>query len=531
MRIRFIYILFASLMFAVAAPQSQAQSMSNKEKRQQARKFEQHIVNQGETAYSISKRYGITVTELADDNQGIDITHLPIGASLRIRKDSMGKSGTQSIDKSMDKLSKTLNDSSSQYIYHIIEKGETFYSLTHKHNTTEQQLRNDNENLAEGLKAGAIIKIRKQGATEIETPTQIAPIPEPEHERIRQISAGERVNIAMMLPLKSSGAKGFYEFYQGALIALEDLKSKGYSAELNIFNVDKSPSVVDEIIDDNRLNNINLIIGPVYEQAMEPVISFARKKGIAVVSPLASVENIESSMLYVMPPTSQSKYNKLREDILTGGDQNVVMITTSNDDAEFVREVKHILPNGYATFNYSSSMATSELERIIDGNRENIFVVASSSETTIDQLLARISSIQSNFIARSIKNPIIKIVGSSRWQRFTNIDKNLFFKLNLCFVTNYIAERNNPQVAQFDKRYVAAFGSLPSLFSYRGYDAVKLFVPAVIDSDGSFNYKVNALDSRPLQTPYKFSETDSKSFLNNQWALVIYHDDYTVEVR
>lgn len=38
--------------------------------------FDTHVVNQGETAYSISKRYGISLATLMEDNPGFDPAHL-----------------------------------------------------------------------------------------------------------------------------------------------------------------------------------------------------------------------------------------------------------------------------------------------------------------------------------------------------------------------------------------------------------------------------------------------------------------------
>ena len=54
--------------------------------RKKKRLFEIHTVNQGETAYSISKRYGVGLDVLMEDNEGFDPTHLSIGQQINIRK-------------------------------------------------------------------------------------------------------------------------------------------------------------------------------------------------------------------------------------------------------------------------------------------------------------------------------------------------------------------------------------------------------------------------------------------------------------
>ena len=156
----------------------------------------------------------------------------------------------------------------------------------------------------------------------------------------------------------------------------------------------------------------------------------------------------------------------------------------------------------------------------------------SSDETTTDAILAYISSIQNSLIARSVLNPSIRVVGSSRWARFRNIEKNLFFKLNLRYVTSYHADRGNQRVLNFDRRYIADFGSIPSLYAYRGYDVTKLFVGTVKLHGSDFVRYLNEAELPLLQTPYRFvQKAPGRKFENGEWALVCYNNNYTIEVR
>ncbi len=113
-------------------------------------------------------------------------------------------------------------------------------------------------------------------------------------------------------------------------------------------------------------------------------------------------------------------------------------------------------------------MGGTALEGLLSGEKENVIVVLASDETNIDGILAYVSSVQNSLTSRSIKNPAIQVIGSSRWARLQNIERNLFFKLNLRYVTSYHADRGNERVLNFDRRYVSAFNSLPSLYAYRG---------------------------------------------------------------
>ncbi len=91
----------------------------------------------------------------------------------------------------------------------------------------------------------------------------------------------------------------------------------------------------------------------------------------------------------------------------------------------------------------------------------------------------------------------------------------------------------NPAVAAFYRRYLESFGMLPSLFSYRGYDVAKLFITAIHDGDGDGGNgrSINRADVSLLQVPYHFRQDVFGKWVNDQWVLVRYRNDYLIEVR
>ncbi len=99
----------------------------------------------------------------------------------------------------------------------------------------------------------------------------------------------------------------------------------------------------------------------------------------------------------------------------------------------------------------------------------------------------------------------------------------------MSFVTSYHADRGDEAVRDFDKRYIAAFGRVPSLYSYRGYDAVKMFGQAV--AAGRTSPVLLGEVVVPLQTPYRFRNGAGGNTGNTEWALVTYGSDYTIRVR
>lgn len=102
-----------------------------------------HIVKQHETLYSISKAYEVSQSDIADANPDI-YAELKVGQALKIpAKDQ--------VDSKDDR-----------YIYHIVKRKETIYSLTKKYNISQEDLIAINPAIKDGLKKSQLVLIPKK---------------------------------------------------------------------------------------------------------------------------------------------------------------------------------------------------------------------------------------------------------------------------------------------------------------------------------------------------------------------------------
>ena len=112
-----------------------------------------HWVQPGETLYSISRRYGIPVTALLEENPGA--RELKSGMRLSI---PAGKSGESS-----------LGAEETEYITHTIQSGETLYSLSKKYGVSADDLVVLNPSLDKSFRSGSVIRIPRSRVSEVET--------------------------------------------------------------------------------------------------------------------------------------------------------------------------------------------------------------------------------------------------------------------------------------------------------------------------------------------------------------------------
>ncbi len=500
--------------------------------------FRKHKVVSEDTLYSIARKYGVSVDVLIADNPGIDVSALKIGSRLNIRKNAIGSTTGTNIDRQIENVAQDVSNVSDEYVLHVAVAGETLYSLGRKYGVAVEEIEALNGLQNGVVKAGAMIKIPKKRASDdmteetAMTEETVDESTEPADNVTIGHYRGGAMNVSLLLPLTDNSSSrvrsSFVEFYQGILLALEDLKKEGCSVNLNLYDTQNSADRVEGIVNnDNAFSESDLIIGPVYERNSEAAVKFARRKGVVMVSPLASVEGGYGNMFYQLSPATKYKNEKLKS--IFEGDKHIIFISAGAKDETTEREMTEAIGGKpYTTVVYSEGV---NLEHYLVTGKENIYVVTSSNETDTEKVLAAISSMHNNRVARSMNDAPIKVIGNSRWLRYSNIEKNLFFKLDVSLITSYHADISNHTIKAFDNRYLQAFGNFPTLYSYRGYDAMTLFAEAYFGSrNESFGEALEKRETAPLQVPYKFVYENGK-YVNTQWTLLTYKSDYTIEIK
>ena len=139
-----------------------------------------HIIEKGDTLYSISKKYNTSVDSILKKNNLSDPSKIKIGQKLIIPAASSAKN---------DK--KTNIKTNSEELTHVIQKGDTLYALAKKFGVKFSDiLKLNGLNEKTPLKIGQILKI-PQGKSQGTVQEQIQPKPisktRPQLQKQRQI--------------------------------------------------------------------------------------------------------------------------------------------------------------------------------------------------------------------------------------------------------------------------------------------------------------------------------------------------------
>ena len=496
-----------------------AESASVLPERKLKKTFDMHYVVRGETLYGISRRYAIAIPTLMEDNPNLDPAQLKPGQRILVRKKQIGKEPEHEARAAWEEYRNTLNSVAEQgTAYYIVQPGDTFYALSIL-------------GTAESEADDACDTLRQVPAEPRDTVREIV---------FRALPPNETLRVALLLPVEAKeGANANYlEFYQGFLLGIDSVRNRyGHSVDVTLFNTRHDLQTVEEIVATPEFRRSNLIVGPVYEELLPPVLAYAEEHEIPVVSPLARLTQTNSDAVFQLSPDAGRKYEKEAE--LVGTDRRVTLIYTENTDREFEREVLDLLGDTpYARHTYkfqhpsvrSAEDGPGDLTPLLKGEEEKLFVVMADNEIDVDRILVSLASAHAGLTGRGLPVSRFTVLGNTRWNRYNNIDRTMFFKNRVVFTSTYHAKRDSEAVRRFDNAYIRAFGTLPTLYSYRGYDTAAIFGPGMF---ADIEYDMEGRRYQPLQTAYLFEleQTPRRLHVNRNWTRVNYNSDFTVTLE
>lgn len=541
--------------------------VEDKDKTVDKRRFITHSVKSGDTIYSIARKYKVLVATLEADNPDIDIERIAPGMEVRVRRSERGYATMDDIDREQRKRDAEVVLKSNEY---RVMAGETVYSLSRRFGISEDAFMELNSlRSSRDLKEGMIV-IRSKPAEVVPQAEGVAPLPieqsgeqpaleTPQEDVANEVVAEEhnegtvhapiferfapeqRLRTLLMLPFHKDGKVNStaVDFYRGVLLAMEELREEGYNIELSVLDTQGSEAVVEDIVTyDPQFYGTHLIIGPVYENEICKLLPYATEAHIPVVSPLADITSLSGSVLFQMQTENNHKYDRFTE--VFDGSREVVIIHTPSVDREYKEKMYELSANHTRyELNYEFDRGSLLYMRNADGtNGEEIditefmrtrtskaFVVLASSETDVDRVLTTLSSTRASILGRGGLMGDYVVVGNRRWKQMMSIDKQTFFNNNTIFLVPYHANRGNDTITMFDARYVKAYEVLPTMYSYRGYDAAIIFCRKMYEGfDG-----VGSVTA-PLATPYTFVFEDGL-YVNTYWVMERYKSNYTIVVE
>lgn len=501
-----------------------------------------HIVQNGETKFSIAKKYGISVAELERQNPSIASSGLQSGAVLHIRSETRPatqndpvvekpKPSVVEIDvrgKSTTETVKVVKKTG--YANYEVKPKETLFSLAQQFEISQQELIALNPTLKEGVKTGMILKVPGKGSIEAEPRKDYADLG-------KTARSGNKKQLVLLLPFNASRmsadtTKGMAErlkkdaflnltldFYSGALMAIDSAKALGLNIDVKIFDSEesKSSSKVLDLIKAHNLKNADAIIGPFYQQHAEKAA--AELGNVAVISPLSKESSATYPNLFQAMP-SEPVAKKAMLDFLVSKGANIILVSDPKRQS-----TKELINGNYSDIRFaeldaSGNVMPDKLRALLVKDRLN-YVVLDTEKTGM--ILAT-----TNLLLNEINNfrVQIAILEQNETLDFEEISMKRLTILKLVYPS--MTRDNESEAARiFRDAYKDKNRIFPNQYATRGFD-VTFDTMLRLSQDISFAESAASQKTEQVESKFDYAKKDG-GIVNKGIYILQYNEDLTVK--
>lgn len=254
-----------------------------------------HTIQAGETLYQLTLKYNVTVQAICTANPGLSASNFRIGQVISIPAQT-------AIQPAKENLSETAAQTSSEKKtdwrdMHKVERKETIFSISRQYGISEEELIAANPELKKGkLKRGSFLFIpypaSKQPVKEAEkTPARIPSNEELFAQNKQSLKKIQNIKAAVLLPFTEGKNRDeqmrMVEYYEGFLMAVDSLKRQGVSVNLYTYDTKGKSDVTQSILAKEEMKNMDIIFGPAHAANVKTLAEFAEKNQTRVVVPFS----------------------------------------------------------------------------------------------------------------------------------------------------------------------------------------------------------------------------------------------------
>jgi ABC-type branched-subunit amino acid transport system substrate-binding protein len=281
------------------------------------------------------------------------------------------------------------------------------------------------------------------------------------------------------------------EFVQGAQIALDSLQAGSDLIEATIYDSKSYTQNVPYLIQNKKLDSLQLIIGSVKDAEYLQLAAFASQRKIPFIS--VSYPNVTAisanPFLVVMNPTLKSHCEAIYSYILQNhGTENIWLCRQKGTQEDMVasyfkqlneRDGKPLLEINTLTFD--SSITAAKLKAKLDSNSNNVIIGGSLDETFAGNIAAACNSLHKTYP--------ITLIGMPTWDGFNALYKFPEFPIY------YTSPYHNDKTDEFSKTLIAAYQKKykgkPTDMAYKGFEAVYSFTKLMAMYPGDLMNHIN----------------------------------------
>lgn len=537
-------------------------------------KYIYHVLQPGETLYRLSKTYNLTEDDLIKSNPDVDISKLPVGYEIAIPKtgrQAENHISGQDPDAYYHKVSRgeTMYSISRQYGVSVRDlrraNGDTRFPQVgdylkipgKKPDAPKVVIPEVVEEKPELPLKDIEYREKPSGytaVTEMKGSFNIAvmlPFYLSENAKRNEIDSSKSVKGKKIYrEINRSDdwiyprSLGFVEMYEGILLAADTLRALGLNIKMNVFDVGTDSASAQRLINSGRLEGMDLIIGPVHSGILSFVAEYAGSRGIPIISPVQLGNNLilkNNPMLFMATPTIDIAQAAIAEKLKEYQAGNIVLIHSQlPEETVQVSGFRNLISSRLAVvpgeevrvrnmaFVSRSSLKKDSANRLsyfLSDKTRNFVVIASEDSPVMSESLTDIHALTRKYN--------VNVFGYPAMRYLDNLDHKICFDLGLMIYSPYWIDYSAPDVKQFNTVFRKKFLAEPSETSYawQGYDILYYFLSGLAIHGKEFLSHPEIHNPDLLHSEFDFRRNDiNDGFENTKLYLVRYSNNYELEL-
>ncbi|KFF27918.1 amino acid ABC transporter substrate-binding protein [Chryseobacterium vrystaatense] len=469
---------------------------------------ETYVIQSKDNYYRITKQFGISQQELYTLNPGLEEKGLKPGETIKVKK---VKTDTASVSEPVNPKTKidSGNDRSTtaastavvdDYVTYTVQQGDTVFSIVNKFGVSIDELIALNPDLSKGLKAGMVLKIKKQDPAYVK-------------------KNGDALSVVLMLPFGYSTNETQYrgmalDFLTGAKLAIERNARGGQKLDIKIVDSGNEASFKNSMAQINP-DNTDLIIGPFFKSNVIDVLDFTKNQKIPVVAPFAnSPELYNYSNLIIVETNDQTYADKIVEEVKgIYSDQKIYVVADSK------KEIAGYIKSG--------------LEKAV--KNPNIIIVNSPSEIQLDKnmmtgqsapVIAILAS-DNDAAGEAFANKVIALSKEVQGVKAFSMYYSSVFEKKVDDLSQaslvYLMDRKINADGSFEKEILAAYKSkyckIPPKYAIVGFDVVNDMLTRE-NKKGEIFKQMNKVQTQ-LATKFEFVKSKANgAYVNTGYRVI-----------
>lgn len=482
--------------------------------------YRYHTILPKETLYSVSKTYSLKPEDVIAANPGLSVETFQIGKTIRVPF-------FESYEVILPYEQQTTK------ITHRVNMGETLYGIGQKYNVSVADIQKENPMLSAGLKVNMELVIPVK-SSRLDGVTQ--KVENEVNQLLTQKTTSQQVDvmkIGLLLPfLDETGGTHLrlQEYYEGFLLAVNEMKNRGVDMELYVFEIGKGNDTkkLESLLETLEIQSLDLVVGGVNDVQIRTISDFSKSRNVKYVVPFSQSngEVLNNGNIFQVNPLPKSLIDKTSEEFIKlYQNSNIIFISSGqNDKMDLLSQLQVNLRNNnisYETISVTSTLNSSLLS-LLNNGRENVIVPTSGDSNSLKRIIQELNEIE-----ETNTDFIIRLFGYPEWQTYTELIPE-FHKFGTHIYSSFFVDQTSPDAKAFESNFRKWYGrnmmdTNPG-YAMWGYDTGLYFITAMDRYGSNFEQNLHQVRVNSLQFPFHFERLNNWGGFVNTGLYFINYD-------